>query len=120
MSGNIRFQFFAGIAVLVAAAALGVSRVQFLILILVVCAMLVLECVNSALEHFLDMVKPRLSDQVKIVKDISAGAVLIAALGSVWIGWLIFSPVIRGYFIPEKIPVSYGSKQATPHYVWQK
>ena len=43
---------------------------------------------------FLDLLKPRLSPQVETVKDIMAGAVLLASIGSVIVGAIIFIPYI--------------------------
>ncbi len=43
--------------------------------------LLVLECLNSAMERLVDMVKPGMDSYVKSVKDILAGAVLLASVG---------------------------------------
>ena len=57
------------------------------------------ESFNTALEKLCDMVKPEIHPQIKIIKDVSAGAVLIAAIASVVIGLLIFVPrLIDVYF----------------------
>ncbi|HBW73751.1 MAG TPA: hypothetical protein DEF59_00615 [Candidatus Magasanikbacteria bacterium] len=67
---------------------------QISALTLVIIIVLVLELINSIMERFVDVVSPRLHSQAKDIKDIMAGAVLIASIGSVIIGVLIFLPYI--------------------------
>ncbi len=61
-------------------------------LTLMVVAVLVMEIVNSIFERLSDAVAPRVSPMVKDIKDMMAGAVLLTALGSVLVGYLIFWP----------------------------
>lgn len=65
-------------------------------LTLVIVIVLVLELINSAMERFVDVISPRLHSQAEDVKDVMAGAVLIASVGAAIIGVLIFLP----YFYP--------------------
>ena len=57
-----------------------------------------LEMMNTAIEKLCDMVQPDKHPEVKIIKDIAAGAVLVAAVCSVIIGAFIFLPVVIQYF----------------------
>lgn len=52
------------------------------------------EVVNTALEKTLDLIEPKQNDQVRIIKDIAAGAVLVTAVGAAAIGVAIFLPHI--------------------------
>lgn len=61
-------------------------------LTLMVVAVLVMEIVNSIFERLADAVAPRVSPMVKDIKDMMAGAVLLTAMGSVLVGYLIFWP----------------------------
>lgn len=54
----------------------------------------VCEAVNTAFEHLCDVVSPDFHAAVKLSKDIAAGAVLIAAIGAVVLGVLIFLPYL--------------------------
>lgn len=58
----------------------------------VVMVVLVLELINSSLERLVDLVKPRLHEYVGDVKDLMAGAVLVAASAAVVVGFLLFWP----------------------------
>jgi len=51
--------------------------------------------VNSIFERISDAFKPRLHPIVKEVKDMMAGAVLLASIFSVIVGVLIFYPYVQ-------------------------
>jgi diacylglycerol kinase len=52
----------------------------------------VLELLNSIIERFVDMVKPRVHEYARVIKDLSAAAVLIMAITAVILAVLIFWP----------------------------
>lgn len=62
--------------------------------VVVLCYMIViaLEAVNSAIEYVVDLVSPEEHPLAGKAKDMAAGAVLLAAIGSVIIAGLIFIP----------------------------
>lgn len=64
-------------------------------LILVVCFLvLVMEVMNTSIEKLADFVEPKYHPQIGIVKDISAGAVLLAAILALIVGFIIYRPYI--------------------------
>lgn len=67
-------------------------------ILLAIAAVLVLELLNSTVERLADLLKPRLHQYVADVKDLMAGAVLIAALFAAFIGFLIFWPYVTMMF----------------------
>ena len=60
---------------------------------------LVLELLNSALERFVDVIKPVVHHYAKDIKDIMAGAVLVSSLGAGLIGVAILGPNILNLFL---------------------
>lgn len=76
-----------------------VSKSEAVALILVASSVLVLELVNSTLERVVDYMKPRLHHYVEVVKDMMAGAVLVASLGAAIIGIIIFYPYFSEMFL---------------------
>lgn len=64
------------------------------ILILVVALVLSLELINSQIERILDILRPDYSEEVRKMKDISAGAVLIASIGALIVGTIIALPYL--------------------------
>ncbi|MDO8599268.1 MAG: diacylglycerol kinase family protein [bacterium] len=91
---NFRIQLIVFIVALTVASFLPIRPWELVALVLAGGAVLVLECINSAVERLLDLVQPRLHGYVREIKDIMAGAVLIASVGSLIIGVTIFLPYI--------------------------
>jgi len=87
---NFRIQIVAVFFVIVAVFVFPLNKYEVVAIFLLILLILVLELINSTVELFIDVVKPRLHHQVKLIKDIMAGAVFIASLGSVAVGVLIF------------------------------
>ncbi len=94
---NFRIHILAGVTAILVGVALGIPSVHFLILIVAISAVLSAELLNSALERFLDVIKPRVSPYVQAIKDILAAIVLICSLGSIGVGLIIFLPPLADF-----------------------
>lgn len=92
---NGRIHLCAAILVCAAGWYFGVSPVQWMLLCLCIAMVLGLEMINHALEKLCDMVHPEWHPTVKTIKDVSAAAVLLAAMASVVVGLIIFLPAIQ-------------------------
>jgi diacylglycerol kinase (ATP) len=79
-------------AAMVLGIALRLTPAELAIIVLTITFVLVVECLNTALETLCDLVSPSFHPLVKRTKDVSAAAVLIGAVGSVLIGILLFVP----------------------------
>jgi diacylglycerol kinase (ATP) len=88
---NMRIHFAVAIAVLVAAVWKGVNRFELIALLLAITFVLVAEMINSAIEQAIDVATTSFDPLAKLAKDIAAGAVLIAAVNAVAVGYLVFS-----------------------------
>jgi diacylglycerol kinase len=73
---------------------LPLSRIEESVLIIAVTLVLVLELINTATERIMDILKPRVHPYARVVKDVMAGAVLVAAFGAIILGCLIFLPYL--------------------------
>lgn len=71
-----------------------ISVAEWIAVLLCIGAVLTLEMMNSALEKLCDLVQPDYHPIIKIVKDVSAGAVLFASFISVITASIIFLPKI--------------------------
>ena len=91
---NLRIQTTAGIMVVFLGFYFRVSEFEWIILILIIGLVLLMELANSAVERVTDVLKPRINDYVKEIKDIMAGAVMLASIVAVIIGLIIFIPHI--------------------------
>ena len=88
---NLWMHFTIAAAVLVAAIAFGVSKLELIVLLLAITFVLVAELVNTAIEATVDVASTSFDPMAKLAKDIAAGAVLIAALNAAAVGYLVFS-----------------------------
>jgi diacylglycerol kinase len=81
-----------GLLMLALIAVLPLAAWERVLLLLLTGAILVLELVNSMVERLVDLLKPRLSAYVGEVKDLMAGAVLMASLFAAVLALLILLP----------------------------
>jgi diacylglycerol kinase (ATP) len=88
---NLRIHFAIAIAVIVAAVWVGVERMQLIALLLAIAFVLVAEMMNSAIEGAIDASTTSFDPNAKLAKDIAAGAVLIASVTALGVGYLVFS-----------------------------
>ncbi|MBA3365801.1 MAG: diacylglycerol kinase [Actinobacteria bacterium] len=88
---NMRIHLAVAVAVLVAALAVGVSKVELMVLLLAIAFVLIAEMINTALEGAIDVATTSFDPMAKLAKDIAAGAVLIATINAVAVGYLVFS-----------------------------
>lgn len=89
---NIRIHFLIGSLVLIAAVYLSIPFAQILVLILTISVVMLAEMVNTSIEFFCNAITTEKNDYIKHAKDVSAGAVLLAAIFALLIGLVIFIP----------------------------
>jgi diacylglycerol kinase (ATP) len=71
-----------------------ISQTEWFVIVLSIGLVLVAEIVNTAIEKLTDMVSPEINPKAKVVKDLAAGAVLMASITALVIGLLVFFPKI--------------------------
>jgi diacylglycerol kinase len=95
---NFRFQLFAALVVLFFTAWLPLRGSELLLVLVMVFMVLVVELLNTAIERFIDLLKPRLHHYAKTVKDVMAGAVFLTSLAALIVGIIIFTPYVVRLF----------------------
>jgi diacylglycerol kinase (ATP) len=88
---NMRLHFAAAVAVIVVAVAVGVSKIELSVLLISIAFVLVAEMINTAVEGTIDAATTSFDPMAKLAKDIAAGAVLIASVNAVAVGYLVFA-----------------------------
>lgn len=73
-----------------------VTAVEMLILVFTIVLGLSAEMINTAIESMTDLITREWRQEAKIAKDVSAGMMLITAVGAVIIAAIIFIPRILG------------------------
>ena len=93
---NFKIEIACGIVVILAAFVLHISRIELVVVALLIGFVLATEALNTALEEFCDMVKSEHDPHVAKIKDLAAAAVLLASLAALAVGVIIFVPKLFG------------------------
>jgi diacylglycerol kinase len=96
---NARIHFVVAICVIVAGFLFQISRVEWLVLVLLIGLVIALEIFNSVVERIADFVSPQRHDSIKKIKDLAAAGVLVAAITSAIVGLIIFLPKVFGLLV---------------------
>jgi diacylglycerol kinase len=89
---NFKIQILFGILATVLGLMLKLSPEEWLDLVIMITLVLVLELVNTSIEALVDLVSPEIQEKAKLAKDVAAATVLVASIGSVIVGGLVFLP----------------------------
>jgi len=89
---NFLLMFLIAIGTLILGFWLQISYFEWLIMIFLIGSVLSLEILNTVLERTLDFLEPYISDKIRMIKDLIAGAVFIACLTALILGFIIFLP----------------------------
>lgn len=87
---NMKIHYFIALCTILLSLFFDFNRTEFLLLLFAISLVFVTEMFNTALEKIVDLITPDYHPLARLAKDISAGAVLIAALNSLVIGYLLF------------------------------
>ena len=96
---NARIHAILGAAACALAVWLGISRVEWAVLVFTIALVLILEGLNTAVEAAIDLASPKIHPLAKAAKDLAAGMVLIGAIASVAVGLLILGPPLWRKFV---------------------
>jgi diacylglycerol kinase len=86
---NAQIHFGIAIFVLLVGFVIELTPIEWAIVVLTMGLVFVAETFNTAIEVTMDHLAPEIHPQVKIIKDVAAGAVLLAAITAVIVGMLI-------------------------------
>jgi diacylglycerol kinase len=89
---HFQLHLVAAVAAILLALILGLTALEWAILVVTIGLVLVAEAINTAIEHAIDLTVQQVHPVARTAKDIGAAAVLVAAAISVIIGCLLFLP----------------------------
>lgn len=92
---NARVHLAATIVAIGVCAAVGISLADWRWITLAIALVWIAEALNTAIEAICDLVSPGCNDAVKVAKDVSAAAVLLASIAAVLIGAATIAPYVR-------------------------
>lgn len=91
---NARIHLLFAVVVLSLGLIIGLSHGDLAAILFAIIIVFFAEIMNTAIEKTLDIVEPNHHPQVKLIKDMAAGAVLVTAAAAVVIGVVIFAPYV--------------------------
>lgn len=91
---NAQIHLAVTILVIVLSIFFRVNKTETIAIIFSIALVWITEMVNTTIEKTMDFISLQKHPQIKIIKDLSAGAVLIAAIAAVIVGCIIFVPKI--------------------------
>lgn len=91
---NIRLHVLASVLVLIAGWYFAISNYEWMLVVICIGMVISAEMINTAVEYLVDLVSPGHNELAGKIKDIAAGAVLIAAVCALITGLIIFLPKI--------------------------
>ena len=94
---NMRIHFVAAIAVIFLSLFFDFTKLELLMLFITIAFVLVAEMFNTAIERSIDLFTDEYHQLAKIAKDVAAGGVLIAAINSLVVGYLLFFDSLNPY-----------------------
>ena len=91
---NMHIHVSFAVLVIIFGALFQISYVEWLVCLMLIGLVISLELINTAIEAIVDMITTEENQMAKIAKDTAAGAVLVSAIISAFIGLVIFLPKI--------------------------
>ncbi|HZX21750.1 MAG TPA: diacylglycerol kinase [Clostridia bacterium] len=94
---NMKIHFVVAIVVLAASLFFDLTRTEILILFLTIAMVIIVEMINTSIESTIDLITDKYHVFAETAKNVAAGAVLIATINSIIVGYLIFFHRINPY-----------------------
>ena len=91
---NGRIQIAFGATAIILGFTVSLTSFQWLLVLFCIGLVILLEMINSAIERYCDLVTTDFHPGIKVIKDVAAGAVLVASITSLIIGLIIFIPAL--------------------------
>jgi diacylglycerol kinase len=89
---NFRIELFCAFVTIGCAFIFNISKIEWFVIIINIAAVLSAELFNTAIENLCNMIHKTTHPIIKIVKDVSAAAVVITTLSALACGCIIFIP----------------------------
>ncbi len=87
---HMRIHYGIALSVIIASLFFDFTKTEFLILLFAISLVIVTEMINTAIEKAIDMITTDYHPLARVIKDVSAGAVLVASMNSLVVGYLLF------------------------------
>lgn len=102
---NMKIHYLIGLIILFLSLFFDLTRLEMIALFFSISLVVISEMINTAIEKSIDLFTKEYHELARIAKDVAAGAVLIASLNSIVVGYLLFFDRINpfSYMLLNKI-----------------
>ncbi|MDD3223857.1 MAG: diacylglycerol kinase [Clostridium sp.] len=111
---NIRIELVATLIVLTVCFFTDLSKIEFLIILVTITMVIFAEMVNTAIECTVDMAANYYHPLAKIAKNVAAGAVLVTAINSIIVGYVVFAEKLK----PVSFSIIYKIKNSNSYVIF--
>lgn len=87
---NMRIHFVIAVLVLFSSVFFHLSKVETLVLFVTIALVIIAEMINTSIEATIDLITDKYHELAKIAKNVAAGAVLVSAVNSIIVAYIIF------------------------------
>lgn len=91
---NFRIHIFLAVCAITLGVTLGISRLEMIIITFTIVLGITSEMINTAIESMTDLITKEWRAEAKIAKDVSAGMMLVAAVGAVVVASMLYIPYL--------------------------
>jgi undecaprenol kinase/diacylglycerol kinase (ATP) len=100
---NARVHLLAAMVAVVLGLVLKLAWFEWIVIIMVIGGVIAMELINTSIEALADLYSTDYNPNIKKIKDLAAGAVLVSAITALIVGLIIFLPKIlmKLSFIPR-------------------
>ncbi len=91
---NMKVHLAVALVALALGIALQIGPLSWAAIVVCIAVVFAFECMNTAVEAVVDLVSPEYTELAKHAKDCAAGAVLVCAVGSVFVALFVFVPAL--------------------------
>jgi len=93
---SLRFHFYSTVAVIFVLVVFRPPVLWWGLVFLAICVVITAELFNTAIEELCDYVQPENDERIKYIKDVAAGAVLVASVGAFIVGCALLRELLLG------------------------
>ena len=87
---NMRIHFIIAVIVLFSSIFFNLSKMEILVLLITIALVIIAEMINTSIEATIDLITDKYHELAKIAKNVAAGAVLVSAVNSIIVAYIIF------------------------------
>lgn len=91
---NFRFEIYATVIIILAGFIFNLSSIEWILVFILISLVLFTELINTAIERLCDRCSTQYDKRIELIKDISAGAVLVNSIIAFIGGVVVFTPRI--------------------------